>query len=362
MNRVVILFGLLFSLTAVAQAASKPHYNARGNLLIVDSDNDRVIEIDATTHTIVWQYQRSVSRTVTNWVVGPSDAERFHGQTLITARGVLPGMDPRYPDGYVDSRVFEVNRQGKIHWQYGQTGVAGAGPNQLNQPAAAVYSAHTSVLIADQGNHRILHLRRRGRGAILIFQYGTTGVSGSGSNQLNRPASVQRLGNGDYLIADTGNDRVVQVNRHFQIVWQYGSPGDTATLNAPTYACRLSGSKYLITDSGNNRILVVDQAGSTLFAFATSSRPGSVAVPQPARAVLLKNGNYLIADQFNHQVIEVSAAGDVVWTYGTIGVPGSDPGLLNAPCDAKGVNEFTGLTAPTGGGSGGGSGIPGSPF
>ena len=74
----------------------------------------------------------------------------------------------------------------------------------------------------------------------------------------------------------------------------------------------------------------------------------------------LKKGDFLIADQFNQQVIKVDGTGAVVSTYGTIGVSGSDDGLFNAPCDAKVVGDFTGLTSPkpkpkpkSGGGGGG---------
>ena len=188
----------------------------------------------------------------------------------------------------------------------------------------------------------------------MIWQYGTTGVSGSSSNQLNAPSSAQRLGNGHYLIADTGNNRVIEVTRRNALVWQYGDPADTTILNGPTYACKLPhGGNFLITDSGNNRILLVDKNGSNLFTYVTSTRPGSVADPRPTHAVQLKHGDFLIADQFNQQVIRVDGTGAVVSTYGTIGVSGSDDGSFNAPSDAKVVDDFTGLSSPKGGGGGG---------
>lgn len=354
----LVLISSLLVMPAV-YSASKPRYDTRGNLIIVDQYNNRVLEMEPVTGTIVWEYDASVRRSETNWLVGPRDAERFKGRTLIVAGGLPAGVSTNYPDGYVDNRVFEVDRKGKIRWQYGQTGVTGAGENELNDPVTAMILPHHCVLIADRGNQRVIHIQRRGKRAKMVWQYGTTGISGSGTNQLDAPSSAQRLDNGHYLIADTGNNRVIEVTRRNKVVWQYGDPEDATILNGPTYACKLPhGGNILITDSGNNRILVIDQSGSNFFTYVTSTRPGSVADPRPSHCVQLKNGHFLIADQFNQQIIELDGTGVAVAVYGTIGVSGSDDGFFNAPCDAKVVDDFTGLSSPKGGGGGGGYSYP----
>jgi hypothetical protein len=349
----LLLIGCLFVMPS-GYSASRPRFDERGNLIIVDRYNNRVLEMEPITGAIVWEYTASSRKSETNWLVGPRDAERFKGKTLIVAGGLPAGVSSNYPDGYVDNRVFEVNKQGKIRWQYGQTGVTGAGDNELNDPAAAMLLPRNKVLIVDRGNHRVIVLHRRGKGAKMLWQYGTTGVSGSGSNQLNAPSSVQRLSSGNCLIADTGNNRVIEVNHQNKVVWQFGNPDDTTILNGPTYACKIhQGEQTLITDSGNNRIIVVDKSGSNFFTYVTSTRPGSVSDPMPSHCVQLKNHHFLIADQFNQQVIEVDETGVVVAVYGTIGVSGSGDGLFNGPVDAKVVDDFTGLTPPKSSGSGG---------
>ncbi len=80
--------------------------------------------------------------------------------------------------------------------------------------------------------------------------------------------------------------------------------------------------------------------------YVTNTRPGSVANPQPTRAVRLATGNTLISDQFNMQVIEVDPSGNIVFSQGQIGVAGTDFNELNAPYDAKVVGDYTGLTPP----------------
>jgi outer membrane protein assembly factor BamB len=350
----LLLIGGLVAWATGAQAGGHPRFNQKGNLLIVDQYNNRVIELDTNTQTIVWEYKESVAKhSVTNAIIGPRDAERVKNSTLIVCGGLPAGVSTNCPDGCPDNRVIQVSRKGKITWQYGQQGVTGTGANELNDPVAAMMLPHKKVLITDQGNHRVMVVSRKGE---ITWQYGTTGVSGVGSNQLSSPSSVQHLGNGHYLIADTGNNRIIEVNKKQQILWQYGDPAPASTniLNGPTYACRLSHSHTLITDSLNNRIVELDNDDNNVFTYVTAGRSGSVEQPHPNRAVRMKKGNTLISDQFNQQVIEVDATGAVVFVHGTIGVPGDGDTLLNTPCDAKVVDDYTGLTSPK---SGGGSGF-----
>ena len=253
-------------------------------------------------------------------------------------------MEPNSPNGLPDHRVFLVDRAGRIFWQYGRTGVAGSDFNELNTPVCAVFLPCAHVLITDQGNHRVIEVSIITKK--IVWQYGTTGVPGTKRNQLNSPNSAEWLVNGHILIADEGNDRVLEVNREHKIVWQYGEPNHPKILNGPAFASRLPDGHTLITDSGNNRILEINKSQHVVLEFATNQRAGSVKDPLPTRAVRLENGDTLISDQFNQQVIEIDSQRQVVFTQGTIAVAGSDPNHLNAPYDAKVIGDYTGLTQP----------------
>ena len=347
----LVLIGGLVAWVPVAHAGGGPRFNKKGNLLIVDQYNDRVIEMDTNTQTIVWEYKESVNRSVTTPIIGPRDAERVKGLTLIVCGGLSSNV---CTTNCSDNRVIQVNRKGKIVWQYGEKGLTGDGTNELNNPVAAMMLPKKKVLITDQGNHRVILVSRKGE---ITWQYGT-GVIGSDTNQLSSPSCAQYLGGGHYLIADTGNNRVIEVNKKQEILWQYGDPANTNILNGPTYACHLPHGKHhtLITDSLNNRVVEITEPSSNVisnvFTYVTTNRADSVEQPHPNRAVRLKKGNTLISDQFNEQVIEVDATGAIVFTHGTIGVTGSDTNHLNAPCDAKVVDDYYGLTSPKSGGGG----------
>ena len=70
-----------------------------GTVLVADSEADRVVELDAETEEIVWQYGTDGSL---EW---PRDADRLpNGHTLITDS--------------LNYRVIEVNQTGEVVWEY----------------------------------------------------------------------------------------------------------------------------------------------------------------------------------------------------------------------------------------------------
>lgn len=323
------------------------------HLLIADQFNNRVIEVDRRTHHIVWQFGDGSDKPGPHSVVGVNDAERVGAFTLISGTGI-PSSNPPLPgcadavNGCVDNRVFLVNRSGAIVWQYGQGGVAGSGRNQLNTPVHATilseFQRHHGlmVMITDQANQRVIVVDSAHH---LLWQYGTTGVAGNGPNQLNSPNSAQLLDNGHVLIADENNNRVIEVTTDYQVAKQFTASG---ALGATAFASRLPNGNTLITDAGNNRIVEVDANDSVVWTYATNTQAGSHPNPAPTRAIRLKNGDTLISDQFNNRVIEVTRDKHIVFQQGQLNMAGSEFNHLNGPYDAKVIGDFTGLTPPKG--------------
>jgi outer membrane protein assembly factor BamB len=340
---------LVLGVAAVPAAADQERgFNHRGNILIADQFNNRVVEINAH-HQIVWSFGNGSIVPGPHSVVGTNDAERVGNLTLIAGTGAPPLPSPSEPGcektGCADNRVFFVNEDGKIVWQYGEAGVTGSGPNQLNTPVFAAALPHRHVLIVDQANERVIEVNRAKQ---IVFQYGTTGVVGNGPEQLSNPNSAELLRNGHILIADENNNRVIEVTRAGHIVWQYGDPANTSIINGAAFASRLDNGDTLITDTNNSRVIEVSHGGHVVWSYVTNKRPGSIAMPLPTRAVRLSNGDTLISDQFNDQVIEVNHHKHIVFTQGMINVDGTGFNQLNAPYDAKRIGDYTGLTNPFG--------------
>ena len=137
----LLLAGIVIALAAVsigsAVAKAAPAFNQKGNVLIADQFNNRVIEVARNGH-IVWQFGTGSYMAGPKTVVAPNDAQRIPGgRTLIAGTGAPAGVTGYPAGGARDSRVLIVNKAGKIVWQYGKAGVTGTGKNRLNTPVQA---------------------------------------------------------------------------------------------------------------------------------------------------------------------------------------------------------------------------------
>jgi hypothetical protein len=344
----LLLFGvaLVFCTTRIATADGE--FNQRGNILITDQFNYRVIEIDRAGK-IVWHFGNGPTDFSANSIVGTNDAERVGRLTLMAGTGIPPGVDPLAPNGVADNRVLLVNRDGHIVWQYGQFGVTGFGPNQLNTPVQNTFLPNGNVLITDQANERVIEVRRD---KTIAWQYGQTGVAGIGPGQLFNPNSAELLENGHVLIADENNNRAIEVTHRTpsKIVATFSGTISGIALSGVAFASRLPNGHTLITDSNNSRIVETDETGADFWHYFTNTSPNSNPSPLPTRAVRLANGNTLISDQFNDRVIEVSHSGSIVASYGNInqigfGTQNASQGM-NAPYSAYVIGDYTGITPP----------------
>src|SRR2546425_10708384 len=326
-------------------ATSNSKFNQPGNILITDQFNNRVIEI-APSGIIVWQFGNGPGDTSANAIAGTNDAERVGSLTLMSGTGVPAGATTNCKKGCVDNRVLLVDQGGNIVWQYGQFGVTGFGPNQLNTPVQNTFLPNGNVLITDQGNERIIEVQRTDTS--IVWQYGQNAVVGTHPNQLNNPNAAELLANGNILISDENNNRAIEVTHTTpsHIVATFTAHG---TVSGVAFASRLPNGDTLITDSNNARIVEVDAKDNVVWQYFTNTRPGSNPTPLPTRAVRLVNGDTLISDQFNDQVIRVSISKVIVASYGAINTPGYSPSTaiqMNAPYSAYVIGDYTGITPP----------------
>src|SRR5882762_1654335 len=236
---------------------SNSKFNQPGNILITDQFNNRVIEI-APDGSIVWQFGNGPGDTAASAIVGTNDAERVGSLTLMSGTGIPPGATPNCKkSGCVDNRVILVDKGGNILWQYGIFGVTGFGFNQLNTPVQNTFLPSSgNILITDQGNERIIEVQQSNHA--IVWQYGQNGVIGNGPNQLNNPNAAELLANGNILISDENNNRAIEVTHTTpsHIVATFPAHG---TASGVAFASRLPDGNTLLTDSNNNRIVEVDR-------------------------------------------------------------------------------------------------------
>src|SRR5258707_4808183 len=266
-----VFIGSAILLIVAASAHAQSKFNQPGNILITDQFNNRVIEIDPAGN-VVWQYGHGPGDIASSAIVGTNDAERVGNLTLISGTGIPPGATKNCKNGCADNRVLLVDQNGNIVWQYGTFGVTAFGPNQLNTPVQNTYMPHGHELITHQANQRIIEVRREDNA--IVWQYGENGVVGNGPNQLNNPNAAELLANGHILISDENNNRAIEVTHTTpsRIVAIFTARG---TVSGVAFSSRLTNGVTLSTDSNNSRIVEVEPNDTPVWEYFTNTRPGS---------------------------------------------------------------------------------------
>lgn len=143
--------------------------------------------------------------------------------------------------------------------------------------------------------------------------------------------SAERLADGATLITDTNNQRLLMVARDGRVLLdsaQWGCLSDGSRLAYPNDAHQLDDGTFLVTDRNRDRVVIVDAAGRVRWNLS------SPLIHHPHNADRQANGNLLVAASGCNRVLEIDPAGAVVWSYGD-----AAGGLLNFPRDADRVAE-----------------------
>jgi hypothetical protein len=197
--------------------------------------------------------------------------------------------------------VLIANRAGQRVWYY---------HGSLDIPHSAYPMPNGDVLIADTGDNRVIEVNRKSQ---IVWDSdnlgGGKGRLGQGrlsdGSTLAYPNDAKPLPNGQILISLRLQSRVVQITRTGRITWQ-----TRGILDRQHNPQRLANGDTLIADSDANRIVEVDPTGTKV---VWNYHAG---LSWPRDADLLANGNVLIADSNHSRLIEVTRSGHLVrqWT------------------------------------------------
>jgi Mala s 1-like protein len=131
--------------------------------------------------------------------------------------------------------------------------------------------------------------------------------------------SVQRLTNGNTIIADTGRMKVLEIDTDKKVIWEFDVPNDNKRKPATMRQVRrLENGNTLICASTEDKVLEVSPEKKVVW---------SHALPFPYLATRLPSGNTLISSGDGYGsprgyfVVEVNKEGKEVWKYGGADAP-----------------------------------------
>jgi hypothetical protein len=253
---------LLVSVATYLPAAQCPE-----RALDVDTDEcvyNQVQEIDYTTKQVEWEYTW-YDEFITHHEV--HDADRLpNGETVIIDMG--------------NDRAFVVNSGKELTWEWSA--------DRHLSPGSAFYR-----------------------------QYGGDPNPGAEADWTHMN-DIDRLPNGDFQLSIRNFDSVIEVDRDSKnVVEVYGRPGNRSQLYEQHNPDRLAdGETILVADSENQRVVELTPDGRIRWRFG-----GEGVLTWPRDADRLPDRNTLITDSLNDRVIEVTPNGSIVWEYQGVSLP-----------------------------------------
>ena len=143
---------------------------------------------------------------------------------------------------------------------------------------AAVYDVDAidedRYLVSVRNAHQLV-IVERGEGVVEVVN-GDAATTQGDPTLLRQQHNPQWLGEGRVLVADSHNDRIVELERaeggEWEVVWEiYAAEG--VNFNWPRDADRLDNGNTLITDSLNKRVVEVNRTGATVWSYGTPEVP-----------------------------------------------------------------------------------------
>ncbi len=272
----------------------------KGNFFILDSENGLLVEVN-NYKTPVWQVKKEDLE-----LKSITEAIRLENHnTLIVDR-----------DG---AQIVEVTPKGSIAWKY----EAKDRHSVLDHPSGVAVLNSNNFLIADTNHHHVIEIDFDGK---IIWQYGSQ-YPGMEYNTLNKPTSIQKTYDNTYLINDSYNNRIIELSKHIDIntgleiitiVWEchiiHGENISKHKLSHPVMAFKDLNGNVLILDQGNKRVLEINQECEVIWEYNTENVKSEYNISNPTRISRLKNKDLLIVG--DNKAIQVFVSGHetkIVW-------------------------------------------------
>ena len=299
-----------FSGNYEGRALSKPRDLAvgpQGERVIADSGNNRILILDKGGNLkLTFGSACLLEKGPESGCLdpdGPGSGELGDGQfnepwgVAVNQKGEI------YVADTWNGRIQKFDSEGRFLAKWGRYGHS---PNQLGDPEVLfgprglALDSEGNLLVADTGNKRIL--RFGGEGAFLE-QVGGGGIT---PGLFDEPVSlVVEPAEGAVYVTDAWNRRIQRFDARLQFQSEWKVPGwkDRGILSKPYIAVDLAGQVY-VTDPENSRILVYGIDGTLRVRLSGGTGTGQFLDNPNGLALDPTAGNLLVADGGNDRILE----------------------------------------------------------
>ena len=288
-------------------------------LLVADRGNNRILVMDSSMN-ITWRYPSSAtSAQAASAFYFPDDAFFTNGGT-----GIISNQENN------NTIVVIGYPSGKLLWSFGHPLQAGSAYGYLRAPDDAYMLKNGDVVVADDQNCRVLFINPSGK---VVGQIGTTGVCKHIPNvALASPNGDTPLYDGNVLISEIIGSWVSEYTPKGKMVWSVqlpiSYPSDPQQLGAGPGK---NPNHYLIADYADpGSIVQFTRQGKILSDYHVASGPGRLSYPSLVE--MLPSGVYMANDDHRDRMVAIDPkTSALVWQYGVSDTPGTAAGMLHKP-------------------------------
>ena len=228
-------------------------------------------------------------------ITEPASAFNRPAGIAVDPRGSIYITDP------ADERIERFWGDGTLLSELG--GPSDIGGAQLNGAGSVAVAAGTGDLyVADTNHNRILVYGPEGKLLARFGAGGGNGSAGDGQGDFKHPAAIAVDGAGDSYVADTDNNRIVELSPTGAVLTEWGSRGNgDGRFHSPTGVALDAAGNVYVLDSENNRVEVFDSDGHFLEKWGERGiGPGEFS--QPTAIAVDCDGDVYVADTNNNRV------------------------------------------------------------
>ncbi len=236
---------------------------------------------------------------------------------------------------HTEARFFTLEIDpGRVNFIYGHSHKTGSKDNFLSDPQTAQEMPNGEIVVADLGNCRVLFVRPPHHAPVNTLGGGSTNCV---HHVLSVPYTFSKPdaafpssdGDGNLVITELSPAWVDVFDHSLKLLdqIQVSEAGFTAPYDANEYA---PNDLIVVNRASPGIVEEFTTTGTALWRYDVTSGEGALNKPTLAR--VLPDGNILVADSGNDRVVVIDRnSKKIIWQYGHTGKAGTAPGYLHTP-------------------------------